>query len=239
MLCFFFHHSNTVITLGKNFGKESLLKDPNQYAKLGIEIIQTNRGGSATIHGPGQLMIYPVMDLTVFNFMPRNYVDFLCCSIITLLDHFNISGFADQHYPGIWIDQSINHKTTQNTIKSKICALGIAFTKHITQHGLCLNVDCNLDNFNLITPCGINDPNRKVTSIIHQLKNTDMSDKLKYKTLDDFITQLSLCYTNVFCDLLAKKLSTDEISITHFSYNNFLQDLKKNGVIQSKSYLFN
>lgn len=138
-----------VITLGVSGGQEDLHVTLEQLAELGIDLQQASRGGKATFHGPGQLVVYPVMKLPDRDL--HAYLWRLEESIIRTLALWGISAGRDERYPGVW------------TPRGKICAIGIAVSQDVSMHGLALNANTELENFNLFTPCGISD--RGVTSM--------------------------------------------------------------------------
>lgn len=143
------------ITIGRDGGFEYILATNDQLIAKGITVYQVERGGSVTYHGPGQLVAYPILDLSRRGKDVHLYIYQLEEVIINLLHHFNIYSARREGYPGVWV----NH--------SKITAIGVAISKWVTMHGLALNVDPDLNNFDLIVPCGIK--NAGVTSMAREL----------------------------------------------------------------------
>ncbi len=141
------HHP--VYTLGKSGKREHLLIDP---ASVGAELAQVNRGGDITFHGPGQLVAYPILDLDAMGIGVANYVYNLEEAIIKTLASFGITASRVDDAPGVWVGNA------------KIAAVGIKVSRHITMHGLALNVNTDLEFFKHIVPCGIS--NRAVTSMM-------------------------------------------------------------------------
>jgi lipoate-protein ligase B len=142
-----------VITLGMSGGREDLRLPPAELARRGVALAETNRGGRATFHGPGQLVAYPVIrlaELDLHGFLWR-----LEESVIRLLVDWGIPAGRDDDYPGVW------------TGGRKIAAVGLAVRQGVTTHGLALNVTIDLSQFGLIHPCGIID--RGVTSMQAEL----------------------------------------------------------------------
>lgn len=134
-----------VITNGR-FGKgENYVLPASQIQEMGIEVINTERGGDLTYHGPGQLVSYPIIDLRIFNLGAKAYINSLEQVIINLLSDFGICAYRKQAYPGVW------------TNDQKIASIGVAVKNGITMHGSALNVSTDLDPFSLIVPCGISD----------------------------------------------------------------------------------
>ena len=156
----FCEHDN-VYTLGKSGNKQNLLIARNICESRGIDIHEIDRGGDITYHGPGQLVVYPIIDLEEFNIGIKSYISMLEDVVIETLKHFGIKGEKDRKAMGVWIDASNNIKAR------KICAIGVKASRYITMHGLALNVNTNLSYFDYINPCGFTD--RGVTSMEKEL----------------------------------------------------------------------
>ncbi|KOB72356.1 putative lipoyltransferase 2, mitochondrial [Operophtera brumata] len=114
---------------------------------------KTNRGGLITFHGPGQLVVYPVINLKHFKTSVKWYVNSLEETVITLCDDLGIKAYRSPH-TGVWVDNN------------KIAAIGIHATRYVTTHGLALNCDNDLSWFNHIDPCGFDD--KGVTSLTQE-----------------------------------------------------------------------
>lgn len=125
-----------VYTLGRN-GKESHILN-----KSSIPIIKTDRGGQVTYHGPGQLVIYLLLDLQRRNLGVRQLVTLIEDCLIKLLKQYHVEAYSDRKAPGVYVD------------KKKVAALGLRISKGYTTHGLSLNVDMDLSPFKNINPCG-------------------------------------------------------------------------------------
>lgn len=138
-----------VITFGASGGLEDLHVTAGQLAALGVELHMASRGGKATFHGPGQLVVYPVMKLPDRDL--HAYLWRLEECVIRTLARWGIQAGRDEQHPGVWVGER------------KICAIGIAVRDDVTMHGLALNANTELDYFDLFTPCGI--ANRGVTSM--------------------------------------------------------------------------
>ena len=156
----FCEHDN-VYTLGKSGNKQNLLIARNICESRGIDLHEIDRGGDITYHGPGQLVVYPIIDLEEFNIGIKSYISMLEDVVIETLKHFGIKGEKDGKAMGVWIDASNNIKAR------KICAIGVKASRYITMHGLALNVNTNLSYFDYINPCGFTD--RGVTSMEKEL----------------------------------------------------------------------
>ena len=145
-----------VYTLGKSGNENNLLINNKIIKSQKLDYYKINRGGDITYHGPGQLVIYPILDLENFFTDIHKYLRFLEEAVIMTLKEFNIKSGRIKKLTGVWVD--IN---TSNP--KKICAMGVKSSRWVTMHGLALNVSTDLSYFNNIIPCGIND--KEVTSI--------------------------------------------------------------------------
>jgi lipoyl(octanoyl) transferase len=138
-----------------------------------IPIVQSNRGGQVTYHGPGQVVAYPMVDLKAAGYFVKEYVYRIEEAVIRTLAHFNITGHRVAGAPGIYVrlDDPSSHalleqrprKQDENnggqipinfTGLGKIAALGIKVSRHFTYHGVALNVAMDLEPFSRINPCG-------------------------------------------------------------------------------------
>jgi len=127
-----------------------------------VTFYKINRGGDITYHGPGQVTVYPIFDMDHFYHDLHRYVRELEQIVINVLAHYGIHGDRIEDFTGVWID-------VDSPNKRKICAIGIHMSRWVSMHGLALNVDTDLSYFNDIIPCGINDPDKTVTSISKEL----------------------------------------------------------------------
>lgn len=134
-----------VITLGRLHKTEELLWSSDEYKAQGINLIHSNRGGKATCHNLGQLVGYPVLNLSYWNQDSHWYLRLIEQIIINTLNSFGINAERKQGYTGVWINDR------------KIAAIGVAIRRWITSHGFALNVDNDLSIFESIVPCGIHE----------------------------------------------------------------------------------
>ena len=125
-----------VFTLGRNGKAEHILHDSD------IPVVKVDRGGQVTYHGPGQIVIYLLLDLHRRKLGIRKLVTLIEDCIITLLEQFNVSANSNPKAPGVYVDGK------------KVAALGLRVSKGRTTHGLSLNVDMSLTPFSYINPCG-------------------------------------------------------------------------------------
>ena len=155
---------NPVFTQG-TAGKADHMLHPGD-----IQIVQTNRGGQVTYHGPGQLVAYPLIDLRRTGYFVKEYVYRLEEAVIRTLMHFGVTGHRVAHAPGVYVrldDPSGHSMLAQRPQKGlgkddaqdfgglgKIAALGIKVSQHCTYHGVALNVNMDLEPYTRINPCG-------------------------------------------------------------------------------------
>ncbi len=142
-----------VFTMGKSGDDRHLLATGDS------EVVHTNRGGDVTYHGPGQLVVYFLLDLDRFFRDLHQFMRHLEEIVIRTLDEYNLIGFRIAGRTGVWVGSE--------GAERKICAFGIHTSRWVTSHGLALNVDPDLNYFTRITPCGITD--REVTSMSKEL----------------------------------------------------------------------
>lgn len=146
-----------VFTLGKSGEEQNLLVKKEDLHTIEATYYHSNRGGDITYHGPGQLVVYPVIDLENFFTDIHQYMRLLEESVIQTLKEFNISAGRIKGLTGVWLDNE--HETAAR----KICALGVKTSRWVTLHGLAFNVNSSLEYFDYIVPCGIQD--KAVTSL--------------------------------------------------------------------------
>jgi lipoyl(octanoyl) transferase len=159
-----------IYTAGTSYSKTDIVDKS-------IKIIETNRGGKITCHGPGQLICYFVLDLRKKKDI-RKFIYSIEKTIIETLKNFDIKTFADKDNVGIWhnANGSIN----------KVAAIGVRVKKWIAYHGFAININNNLNQYKKIIPCGIKD--KGITNLI-KIKNKDYS-KLKDILIEKFISNL-------------------------------------------------
>ena len=133
---------NSVYTAGTSSKNIDLL-DKN------LKVIKTNRGGKHTYHGPGQKVVYFVLNLNKREKDIRKLVNKIENCIMDVLKEYNIESYPDRNNVGIWVDDKNNSK--------KIAAIGIRVKKWVAYHGFALNISNDLSKYNGIIPCGIKD----------------------------------------------------------------------------------
>ena len=163
---------NEVFTAGTSYKK-------NEIIDKSIKILETNRGGKITYHGPGQLICYFVLDLRKKKDI-RKFINIIENTIVDTLKCYKIKTFPDKNNIGIWYKNN-------NELK-KIAAIGIRVSKWIAYHGFAININNDLENYKKIIPCGISDKGvTNLKNIIDQ-DYSDLSDKL----IKNFISNLKI-----------------------------------------------
>ena len=141
--CLLFTEHEPVITMGRATSPANLLCSRDNLTERGIDLFEIERGGDITFHGPGQLVAYPIIDLSERGRDLHQYLRDLESLIVATLADFNIRANLKGGLTGVWANDS------------KLAAIGVAVSRWITYHGLALNVNTDLDYFKLINPCGI------------------------------------------------------------------------------------
>ncbi|QQR41696.1 lipoyl(octanoyl) transferase LipB [Myxococcus xanthus] len=150
-----------ILTLGRAAKRENIVASDAQLEKEGAEVFETNRGGDVTYHGPGQLVGYPIFLLPEDRRDVRRYVRDVERSVMQVLAQWGITAGPIPKWPGVWIGAEGAPDAR------KIAAIGVHLSRWLTTHGFALNVNTNLDHFQLIVPCGIREAG--VTSMQREL----------------------------------------------------------------------
>ncbi|SET35559.1 lipoyl(octanoyl) transferase LipB [Thorsellia anophelis] len=185
-----------------------------------IEIVQSDRGGQITYHGPGQLIIYPLIDLKRYKLSIRQFVSILENSLIITLASVGIKAYSRQDAPGVYVDKLNPYidapfgttlanatynkivqikdsvKTSEIKQECKIASLGLRVSRGYTMHGLALNVDMDLSPFDIINPCGL--IGMQMTSIAQLLSPCPPLSLISSYLSNEIITQIRLASTNSF-----------------------------------------
>jgi lipoyl(octanoyl) transferase len=148
-----------VITLGRSGKRENLLASERVLAQKGVEFHATNRGGDITYHGPGQIVGYPVIQLSAIRRDVVWYVRMLEEVMIRTCGNFGVVARREEGKSGVWIDSVAGNLDAAE----KIGAIGVHISRWVTSHGFAFNVATDLRYFELIVPCGIAE--RKATSL--------------------------------------------------------------------------
>lgn len=145
-----------VYTLGKSGDENNLLLNETSLKHHAASYYKINRGGDITYHGPGQLVVYPLLDLDNFFTDIHKYMRFLEETVIRTLAHYGVLGARYEGLTGVWLEP-------ETPRARKICALGVKASRWVTMHGIGFNINSDLSYFDHIIPCGIQD--KTVTSL--------------------------------------------------------------------------
>ena len=178
-----FVEHNPVYTIGKNGTDLHVIASENFLKSKGIEVVQVDRGGDVTYHGPGQLVGYPIFDLHQHRKSVSFFMRQMETVFIETLKHWGIEAQRSDGYTGVWI------------CDEKIVAMGVRISRWVTMHGFALNVSTELDDFSGIIPCGIF--HRGITSLEKYLGQTIDMDAVKKLVLNSFQSVFEFSEINV------------------------------------------
>jgi len=140
-----------VITLGRRGNRSHLVATSEVLETMKIPIFHVGRGGDVTYHGPGQIVVYPILSLKEYGYRVVRYVDQLEEIVLRVLGNFGIEGRRDPLNRGVWVGEE------------KIASVGVAIKRRVSLHGIALNYETDLKYFDLINPCGLKE--KKMTSM--------------------------------------------------------------------------
>lgn len=176
-----------VYTLGKSGDVKNILISEAEMKERGIEYYPTNRGGDITFHGPQQIVGYPILDLEKFETDIGKYLRKLEEVIILTMKSYELKGERSSGETGVWLEPD------KKGNERKICAMGVRCSRWITMHGFAFNINTDLNYFNYIIPCGIE--NKQVTSLEKELgRKIDFEEakqKVKYYFEEVFDVKLA------------------------------------------------
>lgn len=154
---------DAVLTLGRQSDERHVRAGPRELARRGIEVIRVERGGEVTYHGPGQLVAYPIIRLGDRRILVRPLVAALEAAMIETCERLGVQAMRRDGHPGCWIEDDPGRGRPHR----KIGALGLRIERGVSYHGIALNIDADLRDFDLIDPCG--EPGLISTSIAEEL----------------------------------------------------------------------
>ncbi len=155
---YFLEHHPAVVTVSRRIdAQKNVLFSQEQLAQRGVECVETDRGGDVTWHGPGQIVVYLILDLNRLGLRVNGYLRMLEAVVIETLADFGVVGERDPTATGVWVNGR------------KICAMGVRLSRWVSMHGIALNVNPDLKQFDLIVPCGL--VGRGVTSLEKELSS--------------------------------------------------------------------
>ncbi|MCC7408077.1 MAG: lipoyl(octanoyl) transferase LipB [Phycisphaeraceae bacterium] len=160
-----------VITVSQRKGaREHVVAGAGELERMGIEVCETDRGGDVTYHGPGQLVVYPIVRLNELGLNVGRYVRLLEEAVIGALGGWGTEGVRDERDRGVWVTAGTpsegreeRGERREEGSTAKICAIGVRVSRGVTMHGLALNVEPKMEHFGAIVPCGL--VGRGVTSM--------------------------------------------------------------------------
>ncbi|MGE0001643.1 MAG: lipoyl(octanoyl) transferase LipB [Fimbriimonadaceae bacterium] len=142
-----FVEHDPVLTLGASFHAENLLLSVEEYQARGIAVVETDRGGDVTYHGPGQVVAYPIFDLRRHGRDLHRWIRGLEAAVIHALGGLGVESFPFPPHTGVWTGSAEN--------PAKIAAIGVKIKRWVSIHGIAVNCVNDLSPFDLIVPCGI------------------------------------------------------------------------------------
>jgi lipoyl(octanoyl) transferase len=160
-----------VLTLGRQADESHVLARPGELRRRGIEVIRVERGGEVTYHGPGQLVAYAILKLGERGLLVRPLVHALEAAMIETCAALGVEAYRRDGHPGCWVGGEPSGAVGERgRPPRKIGALGLRIERGVSYHGIALNVDSDLRDFELIDPCG--EPGLISTSIAEELGRT-------------------------------------------------------------------
>ena len=186
-----------VYTLGKSGNENNLLLNDKLLKLKKASFYKIDRGGDITYHGPGQLVGYPVFDLDKLNISIKDFVFNIEEMLIQTVAHYGITATRLEGATGVWLDADDSVKAR------KIAAIGMKISKKVSMHGFALNVNTNLNYFNFIIPCGLQD--KGVTSIQKELNQEVSMEEVTKLLIGKFEEVFSVDINTAFEDNFFRK----------------------------------
>jgi lipoate-protein ligase B len=169
----------SVITIGRTGSQTNVIAARELLQGLGINVVEIDRGGDATLHNPGQLVGYPIFNLTDFKQDLHWFLREIEQCIIDAIAEYGLVGDRVDGLTGVWIEE-----------QRKVCAIGIHCRRWITYHGFALNVCNDLNEFSYIIPCGITD--KAVTSVQAECKTQVTVDEISAVVAERFLQSFAV-----------------------------------------------
>jgi len=152
------------VTLGRHAPEEHVLLDPAQRAARGIAVVRSDRGGKATYHGPGQVVVYPIVHVGRLGLGAKGWVCLLESALREVLASYGLAGELIEGRPGVWVSGA------------KIASIGLRIVRSVSYHGVSLNVGLDVTGFDCIVPCG--NSGERVTSIAAERPPAPAADEV-------------------------------------------------------------
>jgi lipoyl(octanoyl) transferase len=197
-----------VITMGRNGRAEHLLASNHLLGQMNVEFHATDRGGDITYHGPGQVVGYPILDLSEHRRDVRWYVNQLEDVMIRATADFGLVARRVEGQHGVWVDT--NAPGAAPTAEEKLGALGVHLSRWVTSHGFAYNVSTDLSYFDLIVPCGI--AGKRATSLERALGRNMDSKEIAQNLILHFGQVFERAMVSVSPSELEEALAADELS---------------------------
>ena len=166
-----------VITLGARQSANRLLIDRQDLSQKNIDVVEVRRGGGTTAHNPGQLVFYPILNLQKTALGINQYIRELEAIGTELLEQLEVHSTRQKGAPGLWIG------------RRKIASIGVRVSKHITYHGMAINIQNDLSIFDFIVPCGLD--NVEMTSVLKETGKRHPMNQIKQNLTELLIEHLS------------------------------------------------
>jgi lipoyl(octanoyl) transferase len=189
-----------VLTLGRHADEGHVRAQPDELAARGIELIRVERGGEVTYHGPGQLVAYPIIALSRRGLFVRPLVRALEAAMVDTCAAFGVAAARREGHPGCWIEPD-------GPRARKIGALGIRIERGVTYHGIALNVDPDLADFDLIDACGM--PDVVSASIAREAGHPDEPPSTER------VREAARTFALAFANRIGARLELDGIATPH------------------------
>lgn len=179
---------DAVLTLGRQADERHVVASPRELRRRGVEVIRVERGGEVTYHGPGQLVAYPILRLADRGILVRPLVEALEGAMLETCASNGVAAIRRAGHPGAWVEGD------RGRPPRKIGALGLRIERGVSYHGIALNVDPDLRDFDLIDPCGM--PGLVSTSIAEELgrsaepPSTETVERAAGRFADAFASEL-------------------------------------------------
>lgn len=172
-----------VVTMGRNGHMENVIAGEEVLARSGIDFHHTNRGGDVTYHGPGQLVGYPILDLTGWKRDVHAYVRAVEEVIIRTIGAFGLEGTRVPGATGVWVNGA------------KVCAIGVHISRWVTSHGFALNVETDLQYFQYIIPCGLTLPvtSMRALGVTASMSEVKLALRLQFAEVFGYETEKLAC----------------------------------------------
>ena len=164
--CLIFCQHPLVLTMGRLASDDYVIASEEELQRQNVTVHHIDRGGEVTLHTPGQMVVYPILDLNYFKKDLHHYMYQLEEVVIDLLGEFDIVARREKNNTGVWIDQK------------KLASIGIGVKKWVTFHGVGVNVNTNLDDFKLIKPCGLNVMMTSIADVLQSMVDHNKAQDL-------------------------------------------------------------